>query len=130
MKRTLLPWLLAFLCVSVQADPLRGKVYGVFPEGVMVDYGAGSYLVPTQHATFELGGVRASWSNLQPGQVVDVRIPNSRFSDLVRVRDPYQWKLSHHPNHPHGGPPGQVKKKNRKNKGRRNKGRGKKGRGR
>lgn len=113
------------LSISCSASPLGGTVYGVFPEGVMVDYGQGAYLVPVQQATFEVGGMRATWSNLQPGQLVDVIMPDRYLPSIVRIADPYQWKLKHHPNHPHGGPPGQMKKNRRGNNGK-GKGKGKK----
>ena len=109
--------LLALTLLPASADPISGNVYGVYPEGVMVNYGGGSYLVPTQHATFQVGGIRASWSNLQPGQAVNVQLPNLYWDDLVRVPDPYRWKLKHHPRHPHGGPPGQLKKRGPKQNG-------------
>ena len=108
--------LLAFLlALPAMANPLSGKVYGVFPEGVMVDYGAGSYLIPSQQATFEVGGIRATWTSLQPGQIVNVQVPDPYWPSLTQISDPYQWKMKHHPNHPHGGPPGQMKKHRRKN---------------
>lgn len=114
------------LTVFASAQPFSGEVYGVYPEGVMVNYGSGAYLVPTQHATFELGGLRASWTSLQPGQVVHVNMPEPYWPNVVQVRDPYAWKMKYHPQHPHGGPPGQMKKyHNGKGKG---KGKGK-GRG-
>lgn len=114
------------LALGASARPIGGQVYGVFPEGVMVDYGGGAYLVPTQHATFEIGGIRATWTNLQPGQIVDVVMPDPYWPSVQQVADPYRWKMKHHPNHPHGGPPGQMKKGNR-GKGRGNgKGKGRK----
>ena len=100
------------LSMCAAARPISGQVYGVFPEGVMVDYGGGSYLVPTQHATFELGGLRATWSSLQPGQYVDIVMPDRYWPNVQQIRDPYSWKMKNHPNHPHGGPPGQMKKGN------------------
>lgn len=124
--------LIALLCMlnPAQADPFSGKVYGVYPEGVMVDYGAGSYLVPTQHATFQLGGLTATWSSLQPGQAVNVIVPDPYWTNVVRVPDPYQWKMKYHPTHPHGGPPGQTKKMyNNGNNGNGNNGKGNKGKG-
>ena len=111
MKKILLSLICATcLAGSAGADPFGGTVYGVYPEGVMVDYGQGAYLVPSQQATFQLGGLRATWTSLQPGQYVNVNIPDPYWNQVVRVPDPYQWKLKHHPNHPHGGPPGQMKK--------------------
>lgn len=98
------------LPLAALADPFSGQVYGVYPEGVMVNYGGGSYLVPTQHATFELGGLRASWTSLQPGQMVNVVVPDPYWGQVLPVKDPYGWKMKHHPDHPHGGPPGQMKK--------------------
>ena len=113
-----------FLLGPAQADPFSGQVYGVYPEGVMVDYGGGSYLVPTEFASFQIGGIRASWGSLQPGQVVNVIVPDNYWERVVRVPDPYQWKMKNHPNHPHGGPPGQMKKYNG-NPGNGNSGKGK-----
>lgn len=120
-----------FLLTPAQADPFSGTVYGVYPEGVMVDYGGGSYLVPTEYANFQIGGISASWGKLQPGQLVNVIVPDPYWGRVVRVPDPYQWKMKHHPNHPHGGPPGQMKYKgnpgngNNGNPGKGNKGKGK-----
>lgn len=107
------------------ADPFSGQVYGVYPEGVMVNYGGGSYLVPTQHATFQVGNITATWSSLQPGQNVYVRVPDPYWGGVTRVADPYQWKMKNHPNHPHGGPPGQMKKQGRGNSGNNGNGKGK-----
>jgi hypothetical protein len=124
--------LIALLCLlsPAQADPFSGQVYGVYPEGVMVDYGGGSYLVPTQHATFQLGGLTATWSSLQPGQAVNVIVPDPYWNNVVRVPDPYQWKMKYHPTHPPGGPPGQTKKMyNNGNNGNGNNGKGNKGKG-
>ena len=115
-----------FLACPTQANPISGTVYGVYPEGVMVDYGGGAYLVPTQHATFQLGNLSASWSSLQPGQVVNFNVPQTYWPQVVRVNDPYQWKMKHHPRHPHGGPPGQMKKHHNHSG---NNGKGKKGKG-
>lgn len=98
------------LPMTALADPFQGQVYGVYPEGVMVNYGNGAYLVPTQHATFELGGLRATWTSLQPGQMVNVVVPDPYWGQVVQVNDPYGWKMKYHPKHPHGGPPGQMKK--------------------
>lgn len=109
------------------ADPLTGTVYGVYPEGVMINRGGGAVLVPTQHATFEIGGMRATWSSLQPGMDVHAYLPDPYLPQIVQVSDPYGWKMKHHPNHPHGGPPGQMKKQWRANKnykGNKGKGRG------
>ena len=100
------------LALAASADPFAGTVYGVYPEGVMVNYGSGAYLVPTQHATFQLGGVTATWTSLQPGQNVNVVVPQTYWPQVVQVPDPYQWKMKYHPSHPHGGPPGQTKKYN------------------
>ena len=108
--KTLMVGLILFLLNPAQADPISGTVYGVYPEGVMVDYGAGSYLVPTQYANFEIGGIRANWGTLSPGQAVNFIVPDPYWDRVVRVPDPYQWKMKYHPNHPHGGPPGQMKK--------------------
>ena len=116
LKLTLLALVLS-LSTRAAARPVSGTVYGVYPEGVMVDYGAGSYLVPTQHATFQLGGLQAAWSSLVPGQLVQVQVPDPYWPGVVQVSDPYQWKLNNHPNHPHGGPPGQMKKNSPQNNG-------------
>ena len=119
-----------FLIIPAQADPISGTVYGVYPEGVMVDYGGGSYLVPSQYANFEIGGMKASWGSLSPGQAVNFIVPDPYWDRVVRVPDPYQWKMKYHPNHPHGGPPGQmIYKGNKGNKGKskgNSKGKGKK----
>jgi hypothetical protein len=126
--KTLIVGIFLLLINPAQADPISGTVYGVYPEGVMVDYGAGSYLVPTQYASFEIGGVRASWGSLSPGQAVNFIVPDPYWNRVVRVPDPYQWKIKNHPNHPHGGPPGQMKKNGYNGNGNsngKNKGKGK-----
>lgn len=87
-----------------------GTVYGVYPEGVMIDQGNSSYLIPAEHATFEIGGLRATWTSLQPGQMVTAVMPPAYYPSIIQVPDPYAWKLKYHPSHPHGGPPGQMKK--------------------
>lgn len=99
-----------FLINPAQAQPRSGTVYGVYPEGVMVNSNGGAYLVPTQHATFRLGNLAATWSSLQPGQAINFSVPQAYWPSVVQIQDPYQWKLQHHPKHPHGGPPGQLKK--------------------
>ncbi|MFA5505124.1 MAG: hypothetical protein WC423_06840, partial [Vulcanimicrobiota bacterium] len=99
--RKILLTAMLFCLQPVLADPIAGTVYGVYPEGVMVDYGGGSYLVPTQHATFQLGGLNATWSSLLPGQAINVIVPEPHWHNVVQIRDPYSWKLKHHPNHPH-----------------------------
>lgn len=104
------------LTLGASADQLSGTVYGVYPEGVMLNSNSGSYLVPSQHATFQLGSLRATWTSLQPGQAVQAFIPSNYYPEVQRIPDPYQWKVKHHPNHPHGGPPGQMKQKNGKSK--------------
>lgn len=113
---------LLLLSSATWGQSFSGTVYGVYPEGVMVRQGVSSFLVPTQHATFEIGGVRATWSSLQPGQVVNYVVPSTYYPEVVRISDPYAWKMKHHPSHPHGGPPGQTKKnygpKGKKGKGR------------
>ena len=102
--------LLALASAAWAQQPYGGTVYGVYPEGVMINQGNYSYLIPTQHATFEIGGVRATWSSLVPGQAVTAIMPPAYIPSIVQVPDPYQWKLKYHPDHPHGGPPGQMKK--------------------
>ena len=102
-----------------------GTVYGVYPEGVMIDQGGYSYLVPVEHATFEIGGVRATWSSLIPGQPVRAIIPPAYIPNVHRIPDPYAWKVKYHPDHPHGGPPGQMKKANGNNGKGNGKGKGK-----
>jgi hypothetical protein len=111
MRHTITAWGIA-LCLSAAAtaQPYGGTVYGVYPEGVMINQGGTSYLVPTEHATFEVGGLRASWTSLQPGQFVNAVMPPIYYPNIQRIPDPYAWKVKYHPDHPHGGPPGQMKK--------------------
>lgn len=104
-----------FLCLGLstlvaQADPFQGQVYGVYPEGVMIQQAQRSVLVPVEHATFQVGGVNLSYSKLLPGQSVNVFLPEPYLPQCVPIADPYAWKMKYHPNHPHGGPPGQMKK--------------------
>lgn len=109
--RILILLALASMAAPAASQPYYdGTVYGVYPEGVMINQGGGSILVPTEHASFSIGGVSASWSKLQPGQVVHAVMPEPYLPSIVRVPDPYAWKMKYHPNHPHGGPPGQMKK--------------------
>lgn len=111
MKRMILTGLVfAALSSASLAQPYGGTVYGVYPEGVMIDQGGFSYLVPVEHATFEIGGIRATWTSLQPGQAITAIMPPQYIPSIVRVTDPYAWKMKNHPDHPHGGPPGQMKK--------------------
>lgn len=117
MRKFLIGLASAWLLTSAAwAQSYTGTVYGVYPEGVMVRQGATSFLVPTQHATFEIGGMRATWSSLQPGQAVNYFVPQAYYPEVVQVADPYAWKMKHHPKHPHGGPPGQMKKMHGKGK--------------
>lgn len=104
MKKLL--WMFALLG-QVWADPYSGTVYGVYPEGVMLNQGAGALLIPVQHATFQVGGVRMDYSQLLPGQAVQVVVPPDYLPGIVQVPDAYQWHMKYHP---HGGPPGQMKK--------------------
>ncbi len=120
LNRFLLPLI---LCTTLAyADPLRGTIYGVYPEGVMLSQGAQSMLIPLQHASFEVGGLRMNYSQLLPGQAVQVYVPPAYLPQVLPIADPYQWKCKNHPNHPHGGPPGQRNKANKGNKGKGNKG--------
>jgi hypothetical protein len=120
-KILIIPILCFILSLTASAKPVLGEVYGVYPDGVMVDYGQGAYLVPVEQATFSVGGLQASWSKLLPGQYVEVQIPDLYWPKVVQVNDPYQWKMKNHPGHPHGGPPGQTKK-NKGNSGNNGKG--------
>lgn len=101
-----LPVIFLFLSLAGVAQPLGGTVYGVYPEGVMLQQGGYGYLVPVEHASFEIGGLRASWTSLLPGQSVTAIVPPSYFPGVQRIPDPYAWKMRYHPGHPHGGPPG------------------------
>ena len=114
LKLAVVLWLTG---AALAQQPYGGTVYGVYPEGVMIDQGGYSYLVPVEHATFEIGGVRATWSSLQPGQMVTAIMPPAYLPNILRVPDPYAWKVKYHPDHPHGGPPGQMKKGNNGNNG-------------
>lgn len=87
-----------------------GTVYGVYPEGVLIQRGGGAYLVPNQQATFQIGNTRVVWSDLQRGQTVNYYIPQNR---TVYVQNPYEWENRYRPRHPHGMPPGQRKKMQR-----------------
>ena len=93
------------------AQPYTGSVYGVYPEGVLLNQGANAFLIPTQYATFQMNGVQVQYGQLQPGQNIQVNVPRPYMQQVVSVPDCYQWQMKHHPNHPHGGPPGQMKKK-------------------
>lgn len=97
------------LSCSALAQPYQGTVYGVYPEGVMLQQAGSSFLIPTQHASFEVGGIRATWTSLQPGQPVTAIIPQAYLPTVLSVPDPYAWKVKYHPQHPHGGPPGLMK---------------------
>ncbi len=112
MKRFLIlaAFCLAALPSAAQNYNYQGTVYGVYPEGVMIQQGTNSYLVPNQNATFELGGLRATWSSLVPGQSIRAYVPQTYIPNVRVVQDPYAWKVKYHPDHPHGGPPGQTKK--------------------
>lgn len=101
-------WL--WMSAAALAQPYGGTVYGVYPEGVMIDQGGYYSLIPTQHATFEIGGIRATWSSLSPGQAITAIMPPSYLPTIQRIPDAYAWKMKYHPQHPHGGPPGQTKK--------------------
>jgi len=115
MKKLLAVGCLLFLTSTAWAQPYRsGTVYGVYPEGVLVQRNGGSYLIPGQQATFRIGDVSVSWSDLQRGQYIDYRIPQER---AVYVPDPYNWEQRYHPRHPHGAPPGQKKKWRNKGRG-------------
>lgn len=57
-----------------------------------------------------MNGVQIQYGQLLPGQNVQVMVPQPYMQQVVRVPDCYQWETKHHPNHPHGGPPGQMKK--------------------
>ncbi len=128
--------ILTLVLGTAQADPFRGQVYGVYPEGVMIQQAQSSVLVPVEQATFQVGGVNLSYSKLVPGQVVDIFVPEPYLPRLVPIADPYAWKMKYHPNHPHGGPPGQMKKYYQQHPGNGNgngngngKGKGNKGKG-
>ena len=111
MRKVLLTFVLGVLfSSSALAQSYAGTVYGVYPEGVMLNQGGTSVLVPTQHATFSIGGIRATWSSLVPGQAVTYAIPQACYPTVHQIADPYAWKMKYHPTHPHGGPPGQTKK--------------------
>lgn len=99
------------------ADPYSGTVYGVYPEGVMVSQGPSSWLIPSQYATFQAGGVRLNYSQLVPGQAVQVVVPPQIIPQVLSIPDPYAWQVKYHPDHPHGGPPGQMKKYYKPGKG-------------
>lgn len=108
MKKLLFAALL--LSVPACAQPYMGSVYGVYPEGVLINQGANSFLIPSQYATFQMNGVQVQYGQLLPGQNVQVMVPQPYMQQVVQVPDCYQWETKHHPKHPHGGPPGQVKK--------------------
>ena len=108
MKRSLLVSLL--LSASACAQPYMGSVYGVYPEGVLINQGANSFLVPSQYATFQMNGIQVQLGQLVPGQNVQVMVPQPYMQQVLPVQNCYQWEMKHHPNHPHGGPPGQMKK--------------------
>lgn len=108
MKKLLFAALL--LSVPACAQPYMGSVYGVYPEGVLINQGANSVLIPSQYATFQMNGVQVQYGQLLPGQNVQVMVPQPYMQQVVQVPDCYQWQMKHHPNHPHGGPPGQMKK--------------------
>ena len=111
MKKLLTLGCFLYLSSGLWAQPYQtGTVYGVYPEGVLVQRGGAAYLVPQQQATFQLGGLRVSWSDLQPGQSINYYVPQQ--SRIRYVQDPYQWERRNHPRHPHGMPPGQRKKMN------------------
>lgn len=112
MKKTLLALIL--LVGTAAADPFMGTVYGLYPEGLMLDSGNGAMLIPVQNATFQVGGVRLDYTQLVPGQAVQVMVPPPYIPQIVQVPDPYAWHCKHHP---HGGPPGQMKKMYGKGKG-------------
>lgn len=109
MKNVLLTSLL--LSAAACAQPYTGSVYGVYPEGVLINQGANSILVPSQYATFQMNGVQVQYGQLLPGQAVQVMVPQPYRQQVLPVSDCYQWEVKHHPNHPHGGPPGQMKKR-------------------
>ncbi|MCA9790552.1 MAG: hypothetical protein KC910_02105 [Candidatus Eremiobacteraeota bacterium] len=94
------------LSAGASADPFSGNVYGLYPEGVMVSGPQGSYLVPSTIATFEMGGTRLTYSQLQLDNPVQVIVAPEYLPQVVRIDDPYAWHVKHHPDHPHGGPPG------------------------
>lgn len=94
------------LSVAAAADPFSGNVYGLYPEGVMVSGPQGSYLVPSSIATFEMGGARVTYSQLQLDNPVQVIVAPEYLPQVIRIEDPYAWHVKYHPDHPHGGPPG------------------------
>jgi hypothetical protein len=98
------------ISTAAWAQPYAGSIYGVYPEGVLINQGANSFLLPSQYATFQMNGVQIQYGQLLPGQNVQVMVPQPYMQQVVRVPDCYQWETKHHPNHPHGGPPGQMKK--------------------
>lgn len=97
---------LLFLSAQVSAQHWHGTVHGVYPEGVLLHQPGGAILVPSQHATFEIGGLRMSLSNIQPGQVVHAYVPQAHMPRVVRVQDPYDWHMRHYPQRHFWVPPG------------------------
>ncbi|MBI3927828.1 MAG: hypothetical protein HY319_19965 [Armatimonadetes bacterium] len=85
-----------------------GSVYGVYPEGVLVQHTGGGYLIPPTSATFQVGGVTVNYTDLPLGQPVQVVVPGQFVPRVVTVPDCNAWHVKYHPNHPHGGPPGQT----------------------
>lgn len=82
----------------------------------MLTQGASSWLVPIQQGiTFEVAGMRLNYTQLVPGQMVQATVPQPYISRVVTIPDAYAWHCKHHPEHPLGGPPGQMKKYNQGN---------------
>ena len=79
MKRSVALVLSSLLLAVASAwgQPMMGTVYGVYPEGVMVQQPGGAILVPTQHASFEMGGVRLNYSQVLPGQAISPALPTT-----------------------------------------------------
>jgi len=101
----------ALTALALAQQPLMGNVYGVYPEGVMLTRGGSNWLVPLQHVTFQAGGVNLSLSQLVPGQSIQCMVPPQYMPQVINVVDPGAWVSKHHP---HGGPPGQMKKRRKR----------------
>ncbi|MBS2034854.1 hypothetical protein JST97_07695 [bacterium] len=99
----------ALLTTNLWAQPYAGSIYGVYPEGVLINQSGGAILVPSQYATFQMNGIQIQYSQLSPGQNVQVFLPQQYMPQVTRVSDPYAWQTKYHPEHPHGGPPGLMK---------------------
>lgn len=101
--------LTALLTASAWAQPYAGSISGVYPEGVLLNQGGTSFLIPSQYATFQMNGIQLQYSQLSPGQNVQVFMPQQYVPQVMPIADPYAWQAKYHPAHPHGGPPGLMK---------------------